>query len=95
MTKNDRDKVCKTCKNHIIDDRYGILCGLTQNIPNFQDTCKDYNKAAIETPVFKTSSRTIYKKKEKKSGYKSFLGAGISLWLIFKLIMLIIKFLND
>lgn len=94
MTKNERDKICKTCKNHIIDERYGILCGLTKNIPNFQDKCKDFKKVIIDTPIFESSSRSIYKKKERK-GYKSFLGAGISLFLIFKLIMLIIKFLKE
>jgi len=93
MTRDERDKICKTCKNHITDDRYGILCGLTKNIPNFQDACKDYNKVAIEPKIFVNTSRTIHKKKETK-GIKSFLGAGISLWLIFKLIMLLIKFFN-
>ncbi|WP_323789028.1 hypothetical protein [Psychroserpens sp.] len=93
MTKVERDKICKTCKNHIIDERYGILCGLTNNIPNFQDQCKDFNKVVEITPVFRKTSRSIHKKNEKK-GFKSFLGAGISLWLIFKLIMLLIKFFN-
>lgn len=92
MTKVERDKICKTCKNQITDDRFGILCGLTKNIPNFQDTCKDYDKV-VTAPVFVNESRSIYKKKDKR-GVKSFLGAGISLWLIFKLIMLLIKFFN-
>ena len=94
MTKDERDKICKTCKNHITDDRYGILCGLTNNLPNFQEKCKDYNKIAIATPKFNKSTRKIHKRKE-SNGVKSFLGAGISLWLIFKLIMLLIKFLKD
>jgi len=93
MTKDKRDKICKTCKNHIIDDRYGILCGLTNNIPNFIDKCKDYNEN-VKSPIFKPVSRSVRKKKE-KSGFKSVLGAGISLWLLFKLVMLLIKFLKD
>lgn len=93
MTKDERDKICKTCKNHITDDRYGILCGLTKNISNFQVNCKDYNKVAESQPIFSETSKSISRKKEKK-GFKSFLGLGISLWLIFKLILLLIKFFN-
>ena len=91
MTRDDRDKICKTCKNHITDDRYGILCGLTNNLSNFQGDCKDYSKVVASPPVFSRTPRSIHKKKEKK-GFKSFLGAGISMWIIFKLIMLLIKF---
>jgi hypothetical protein len=93
MTRDERDKICKTCKNHIIDDRYGILCGLTKNIPNYQASCKDYNKVQSQPQDFAKPSRTIHKRKENK-GIKSFLGAGISLWVIFKIIMFIIKLFN-
>lgn len=94
MTKDERDKICKTCKNHITDERYGILCGLTNNISNFQDECKDYTKFH-EKPVFKTRSRTVSQRKEGKSDIKSFFGAGISLFIIFKLILFLIKFFTE
>ncbi len=92
MTKNERDKICKTCKHHIVDERYGILCGLTNNLPNFQDKCRYFTKNT-NAPVFKSTTRTIYKKRERK-GFKTVLGAGITLFLLFKLLMLLIKFFS-
>ena len=92
MTKEERDKICLTCVNHKNDARYGILCGLTNNIANFQVTCKDYKKEELQ-PIYQEEyrSKPDYKRKSKK-GIGSFLGVGISLWLIFKLIVLVIKF---
>jgi hypothetical protein len=91
MTKEERNKICTTCSNNIIDERYGLLCGITNNIPNFQDRCKDYEK---KPTILVSKPKSIVIKRKEKQGFGKLLGTGISIYLIFKLILLLIKFLN-
>ena len=88
MTKEDRNKICITCSNHVNDDRYGILCGLTSNFANFQKSCKDYKSNTQFSPI--VSSTTIFKKKEKK-GFGSVIGVGVVIWFVFKLILKLVR----
>ena len=39
-----RLKYCNKCINKKVDDRFGILCGLTNQKPNFKYSCKDFVK---------------------------------------------------
>lgn len=50
-----RLKYCNKCINKKVDDRFGTLCGLTGQKPNFKYTCKDFNKR-IETATFQSYS---------------------------------------
>ncbi|MCB0448168.1 MAG: hypothetical protein KDD03_11800 [Gelidibacter sp.] len=96
MTKEQRDKVCITCKNHINDDRYGMLCGLTNNIANFQDSCRDYSKIAVANQTFHQPTQLFETvKPKKKKGLGSLIGTGIAVWIIFKIVLFIIKMANN
>ena len=87
MTKEERIKICKKCSNHILDERYGILCGLSNNFANFQDSCKDFNAMKTSAPIIE---RSVYKKKKKKN-FGSVIGTGVLLWIIFKILLKVFK----
>jgi len=38
----DYNKFCKRCKHYLFDIQKGILCGLTQQEPEFEGDCKDF-----------------------------------------------------
>ncbi|RKE95217.1 hypothetical protein [Ichthyenterobacterium magnum] len=96
MTREKRDKICESCNNHIIDERYGLLCGLTNNFANFQDKCKDYN-ASVAAPSIarKPIERTTITKKKEKKGFGSVIGTGIVLWIVFKIVLKLIKSFSE
>ncbi len=59
MNKTERDKICTTCTHKKIDERYGIICGLTDNIANFIDNCRYYSKnTAISKPIVNSGAST-------------------------------------
>lgn len=93
MTRVERDKICVSCVQHKKDDRYGIICGLTDNYANFQDTCKDYLKkpTTIKPPNTKTETKIT---KRKKKSFGSVIGSGVAIYIIFKIVLAIIKALN-
>lgn len=93
MTKDQRDIICKSCQHYTVDDRYGIICGLTNNIANFQDTCRTYKKRASAL-VLPKSPKPVVAKKKKKSTASWILNA-VWIWFLFKAIMFILKALND
>ncbi|AUC82987.1 hypothetical protein [Lacinutrix sp. Bg11-31] len=51
-----RLKYCNKCINKKVDDRFGTLCGLTGQKPNFKYTCKDYSKGKPKA-TFKASTK--------------------------------------
>ncbi|WP_452218716.1 hypothetical protein [Lacinutrix undariae] len=96
MTREERDKICLSCKHHTFEERYGVLCGLTENYANYKDSCKDFSrKISInnnteeerEAPIFKTSKS----KDKKKKGFGALIGKGIGIWIIIKIIFTIIR----
>ena len=48
MTLEDRLKYCKVCKNRGFDIKSGILCNLTQEKPQFEETCDTYDENEYE-----------------------------------------------
>ena len=97
MTKEERNKICKSCTNHIIDDRYGVMCSLTNNFAHFDLKCKDFNKKQslefnYETP---SKSNSVFSKKKEKRGFSSLIGGGVALWIIFKILMKIFKSFSE
>jgi len=42
--EQERLKYCNRCINKKVDARYGTLCGLTSQKPQFKETCKDFNQ---------------------------------------------------
>ena len=56
---NDISKICQKCANRSFNPKVGLVCGLTQEKPNFIDTCakfkidpvnarRENNKAQLE-----------------------------------------------
>lgn len=88
MTNQERIEICKTCRNHYNDERYGIMCGVTNNLPHFEDSCRHYSKAAIRqvqqtaAPRSNRSSRKVNRKKSKVSIFWIF----FVIWIIYKVI---------
>lgn len=96
MDRNERDKICKTCINHKVDDRYGIICGLTNNFANFIGECKDYSKTkTIAQPKQITSRDFRHKPKRKKKSFGSLVGGGVLIWFLIKLILKVLKYLTQ
>jgi hypothetical protein len=42
MTLEERFKICKTCDNRKVDYEKGVVCQLTNEKPDFEETCVDY-----------------------------------------------------
>jgi hypothetical protein len=55
----DKINICKTCTNKKFDRDRGIVCGLSDQKPTFEDSCSDYN--ANETAVFKEKNKAPIK----------------------------------
>ncbi len=96
ITKEDRLVYCNKCIHKKENDRYGVLCGLTDNYPHFSDKCKDYKSTGIssELPKFQdfvgSYSKEKTDKKESKKG--SWIGKGIVIYIVFKIILKLIKY---
>jgi len=55
----DKINICKTCTNKKFDRDRGIVCGLTDQKPTFEDSCSDYN--ANETAVLQEKNKAPIK----------------------------------
>jgi hypothetical protein len=42
MDRDDQLKFCSVCKNRTFNPKHGTICGLTNELPTFSGTCKDY-----------------------------------------------------
>lgn len=47
MTREEHLKFCKKCENKEFDSQKGIICGLTGEIANFEDTCINFKGDAF------------------------------------------------
>lgn len=57
MTREERVKICETCKHCQKDIERGILCGLTNEYADFDDKCHLYEPS--EKQQVKTRARRI------------------------------------
>jgi len=44
MTLNERLEFCKICQNRKVDFHAGLTCALTNEKPDFEESCKDFVK---------------------------------------------------
>jgi len=42
MTREEYIKICNTCKNRGFDPSRGVICGLSSELPAFEESCEDY-----------------------------------------------------
>ena len=42
MNRDEQLKQCGVCKNKAFNPKHGTICGLTNELPTFSGTCKDY-----------------------------------------------------
>ena len=47
----ERLRVCKVCTNRKMDLKTGMVCGLTDAKPAFEETCPDYKEDAAEMGI--------------------------------------------
>ncbi len=55
----DKINICKTCTNKKFDRDRGIVCGLTDQKPTFENSCSDYN--ANEAALFQEKNKAPIK----------------------------------
>lgn len=62
---NKQIEICKTCKNQKFDFKTGIICGLTNQKPNFTDKCPDFISNKKQQIYFNLSEENLnFLKKE-------------------------------
>lgn len=69
MTRQEQLKYCSTCQLKKFNPQKGIICSLTDDIANFEDTCPDYlvDEKIIALERYKKESIGVKKKKKKKA----------------------------
>lgn len=48
MEREEQLKYCRACLNKTIDSQYGVICGLTHQLPEFKDNCADFRPVGGE-----------------------------------------------
>lgn len=48
MTDKERIQICQVCTNRKMNRNVGLVCGLTDKKPDFEDTCVDFDSDATE-----------------------------------------------
>ena len=96
ITKEERLAYCNKCIHKKESERYGVLCGLTDNYPHFSDKCKDYKSTGIspELPKFQDFVRANSKEKKDRGKSKSgsWIGKGIVIYIVFRFVLKLIKY---
>jgi len=44
MTREERLKLCKVCQNRKFNPQLGLICGLTNEVANFEDECPGFSR---------------------------------------------------
>ena len=44
MTRQEHLKFCKICNHQKFDSQQGIICGLTNSIADFEETCESFDE---------------------------------------------------
>jgi hypothetical protein len=58
MDLEDRLRYCKLCHNKTFNFDKGMLCGLTNEKPQFDETCSDYKENMYERKIYEENLRT-------------------------------------
>lgn len=91
QTQDDISKMlsfCRNCKNRKFNPSSGIICGLTEAKPAFDETCPDYaaDAAAIEREAEREKEQKERSDQEKvKKGLASVISFGLGPWLGMKI----------
>ena len=56
MNRKARLSYCNTCNNKSFNSKYGIVCGLTNEIPEFENECPDYDKNVALEQEYKSKN---------------------------------------
>lgn len=66
MTHKERVDICNQCLNRDFSTTYGIICKITQNRPDFDDSCVNYHEDSI-AKVTKIKNKEIFVQDQNKS----------------------------
>jgi len=92
-------KFCTICIHKKDNDRYGTLCGLTDNYPTFSETCNDFSKisAVANSNSEKQKNFESFSPREskKKSKTGSFIGKGILIYILLKIAFKVFKHFSE
>lgn len=97
ITKEEQLKYCNACIHKKDHDRYGVLCGLTDNYPTFSETCEHFSKvSSFSLGDSKAENKPKFnpftdKKAKKKTKTGSFLGKGILIYILIKIALKVFK----
>ncbi len=64
MTRQEHLAFCSVCLNRSFDPKFGIVCGLTKEVANFESSCSDYAEDSSEKAL--EDAKVEEKKSEKK-----------------------------
>jgi hypothetical protein len=96
LNKDEKLAFCNRCIHKKHSDRYGILCSLTDNYPHFSFKCENFVKsndsqASFNSPkeaLKEVTQKTKSNSRLKKGGW---LGKGIVIYIIFRIVLKLIK----
>jgi hypothetical protein len=77
MTRQDHLAFCSVCTNRSFNPKFGIVCGLTKEVANFDPTCADFKEDVAEMRI--ANEKVVEKQSEKT---KTINKARIALFLI-------------
>ena len=85
MTRQERLKICKTCKNRKRDMERGLICAITNDIAVFETKCNDFiiDEDVAKKEKIKELNRGDIEKGKKKTVTIYFLLIGLSLFIAF------------
>jgi hypothetical protein len=99
MTREEQLQFCKVCKNKKFDPHKGIVCALTGEQADFQETCSNYGENAEAAQKAKREADEAlrqYKSDVSVSGWLAFfLWVGIGVGLLFTIIFSFIELVNN
>ncbi len=73
---------CKRCTNRKMSRTEGILCGLTDAKPTFEDECPDYNEDEAQVARLERFEKQHNPEEVNKESIYRYLTAGIPLFLV-------------
>lgn len=94
MEREEQLKFCRACLNKTFDAKYGVICGLTNDFPRFENTCPDYNPVggiSIERTEVKSEKIISTKNASKELRFVNYLVDSVIASILFNLLLLIIK----
>ncbi|MDR3226566.1 MAG: hypothetical protein LBT56_02710 [Prevotellaceae bacterium] len=65
MDRKKQVEICKSCKNKKISWQQGIICSLTDAVPEFEDSCPEY---LIDNEIIEQKIQKKLEKKESEKG---------------------------